>query len=401
MQDGCWAGRHADGLGEIELGDGRAVREQQHPLHQVLKLADIPGPRVDEEPPHRRLVDAFNLLVQPLVVLLDEVQGEGGDVGCAVAQRGQADGDHREPVVEVLAEAAGLDLGVEVPVGGGNQPHVHPCGLDAADPLELTLLEGAEQLHLHLDGDFSNLIEEERAPVCELEASGLGGHGTGEGAALVAEELGLHQVLGNGGAVDFNERLGAATAAFVERGRDEFLAGAALAGDEDRGGGVRDLVDDFIEVLHLRRLTDEGRPRASIRLDPFLRALPGLEGLRDHGGELGLVEGLGDVVERADFDGLHRGVHGAVGGDDDDRDLGGERVDGLQQLEPSELWHHQVGDHDVGAILLELGQALLAILCDRDVEAVATQHGRQDLAQIRLVIDHQHLRHGTRIAEGE
>ncbi len=118
-----------------------------------------------------------------------------GMSAAALAQRGQPDGHHRQPVVEVLAEAPGLDLRLEIPVGGGDQAHVHAGRLDAAHALELALLERAQQLHLHLHGDLADLVQEEGAAVGQLEAAGLGGDSAGEGAALVAEQLALDQVV--------------------------------------------------------------------------------------------------------------------------------------------------------------------------------------------------------------
>jgi hypothetical protein len=58
------------------------------------------------------------------------------------------------------------------------------------------LLERAQQLHLHLDRDLADLVEEERALVGELEAPGLAADRAGEGALLVAEELALDEVRG-------------------------------------------------------------------------------------------------------------------------------------------------------------------------------------------------------------
>ena len=91
----------------------------------------------------------------------------------AVAQGGQVNGHHVEAVVEILAEPAGLDLLLEVAVGGGDEAHVDVDGLDAADALELALLQRAQQLHLHLDRDLADLVEEEGAAVGQLEAAGL------------------------------------------------------------------------------------------------------------------------------------------------------------------------------------------------------------------------------------
>ena len=58
------------------------------------------------------------------------------------------------------------------------------------------------------------------------------GDGAGEGAALVAEELGFDQVVGDGGAVDRDEGLGGALAAQVDGLGDQLLARAAFARDQ-------------------------------------------------------------------------------------------------------------------------------------------------------------------------
>ena len=88
-----------------------------------------------------------------------------------LAQRGQAHGHDVEAVEQVLAEGAAGDELLQVAVGRGDQAHVDADGLDAADPLELALLQRAQQLDLHLDGDLADLVEEERAAVGELEAA--------------------------------------------------------------------------------------------------------------------------------------------------------------------------------------------------------------------------------------
>ena len=67
----------------------------------------------------------------------------------------------------------------------------------AADAAELALLEDAEELGLDAGRHLADLVEEERAAVGELEAARAAVAGAGEGAALVAEELALEQVLGH------------------------------------------------------------------------------------------------------------------------------------------------------------------------------------------------------------
>ena len=61
------------------------------------------------------------------------------------------------------------------------------------EPLGFACLEHPKQLDLDLFGQLTHLVEEDRAPVRELESAGPAGRGPGEGAALVAEQFSLHE----------------------------------------------------------------------------------------------------------------------------------------------------------------------------------------------------------------
>ena len=87
---------------------------------------------------------------------------------------GVSQADDVEPVVQVFAEPAGADQGLEVLVGRGQDPDVDRDRLRAADPLERHLLEHAEQLGLDLEVDVADLVEEERAAVGLLEPARRG-----------------------------------------------------------------------------------------------------------------------------------------------------------------------------------------------------------------------------------
>ena len=66
-------------------------------------------------------------------------------------------------------------------------------GLGAAEPLELALLQHAQQLDLRRQVDVADLVEEQRAALGQLEAALLARLGAGERALLVAEQLRLDQ----------------------------------------------------------------------------------------------------------------------------------------------------------------------------------------------------------------
>ena len=95
---------------------------------------------------------------------------------------------------------------LEVAVRRGDDPHVDPDRLRAADALELLLLEHAQELRLQVERQVADLVQEERAAVGQLEAPDPPRDGAGERAPLVAEQLALEQRRGDGGAVDLDER---------------------------------------------------------------------------------------------------------------------------------------------------------------------------------------------------
>ena len=96
------------------------------------------------------------------------------------------------------------------------------------------LLERAQNLRLQRQRQVADLVEKQRAAVRQLELAGLARHRAGEGALLVAEELGLEQVVGNRRAVDRHERAVGPRAQRVQRPREQLLARAALPFEQHR-----------------------------------------------------------------------------------------------------------------------------------------------------------------------
>ena len=105
------------------------------------------------------------------------------------------------------------------------------------------LLQHPQQLHLGLQRQLADLVQEDGAPVGELEAADPAIQRSGERALDVAEELALHEPRRDRAAVDLHQWPRAAHAQVVDGPRDQLLAGAGLAGDQDGGVGRRDLLD--------------------------------------------------------------------------------------------------------------------------------------------------------------
>ena len=102
---------------------------------------------------------------------LEEVIREQQHVGLPLAQRRDEDREDVQAVEQVLAEGAGGNRVLEVGVGRGDEADVDLDRLDAADPLELALLQHAQQLDLGGEVDVADLVEKERAAVGPLEAA--------------------------------------------------------------------------------------------------------------------------------------------------------------------------------------------------------------------------------------
>ena len=116
-----------------------------------------------------------------------EVTHEVGNVFRALAQRRHRDRENVQTVEQILAEAPVLHRGDQVAVGGGDDAYIDLDRLAAADRVDLALLQRAQQFDLRGERQFSDLVEEERAPGSLHELAGVALGGAGERPLLVTE----------------------------------------------------------------------------------------------------------------------------------------------------------------------------------------------------------------------
>src|SRR5262249_5665642 len=159
-----------------------------------------------------------------LRLALEEVIDEERHVLAAIAKRRQVDRDDVQAVVQIRPELALLDRPLEVSVRGGDHAYVDLDRRGSADARGALLLEHAEGPRPQGDRQLGHLVEEDRAAVRLLEETDLPRVCVGERAALVTEQLGLEQALGNRRAVEHDPRIVGAWALGVEAARDELLA---------------------------------------------------------------------------------------------------------------------------------------------------------------------------------
>ena len=324
-------------------------RHHGQPVADVLQLAHVTREGKLLQPRQRRVGNALGLHAQLPGALLQKVAREHGHVLVPLAQRGQAQADHVEAVEQVLAEATFLDALLQVLVRGGNHAHMGLDGRVAAHPVELAVRQHAQKTRLQIKRHVADFIEEQRAALGLLEAAAPLRLRTGEGAALVAEEFALQQVLGNGGGVDGHKGAIGHGRMLVQRARHQFLARAGFAGDEHRDLALRQPPDGAEHVLHGGRLAQHFGGCGLALFGDFF-ALAFFDRAADQLHRLGQVKGLGQVFERAALKGRHRAVEVGVRRHDDDGQAGLQLAHLLQQLQARASGHADVAHQDLGAL---------------------------------------------------
>ena len=157
------------------------------------------------------------------------------DVRAALAKGRDVERYGADAEIEIAAESAGGDLLLEVAVGERDQADVDLAGLAVAQAVDGAFLEGAEKVGLKVEREFADFVQAKGAAMGELEAAGAAvSRCSGEGAGDVAEQLGAEQVLGDGAAVERDERgVRVLLAGIVDELREQLLADAGFAFDQD------------------------------------------------------------------------------------------------------------------------------------------------------------------------
>ena len=76
----------------------------------------------------------------------------------------------------------------QVAIGGGDDAHIHLHRALGADRIDFAFLQRAQQLDLHVQAQFADFVQEQRAAVGLLEFAQMLVGGAGEGALLMAEQ---------------------------------------------------------------------------------------------------------------------------------------------------------------------------------------------------------------------
>ena len=106
----------------------------------------------------------------------------------------EAERRQRRAVKQIGTEFLLRDHLRQIGVGGADQAHVNLQRLAAADALQFTILNHAQQLFLHQHRRGGEFIKEQGAAVGALKTSRMALLSAGKTPACVAEQLGIEQV---------------------------------------------------------------------------------------------------------------------------------------------------------------------------------------------------------------
>ncbi|MEZ4427874.1 MAG: hypothetical protein R3A51_09340 [Nannocystaceae bacterium] len=178
----------------------------------------------------------------------------------------------------------------------------------------------------------------------------------------------------------------------MDGARGDLLAGAALADEQHGRVGARDLLQRADDRGHRR--IPVGEPRSVVVGDAVVaRRSPLRERVLDHAAQRGWpLERLLEEVERALLHRLDRLGDRAVGGQDDDGDLGVLGADAPQEAHPVEVGHAQVGDEHARRPRGDPRERLDAVGGGLDVVTRQLEGFGQEAAHALLVVDDEDAR---------
>ena len=183
------------------------------------------------------------------------------------------------------------------------KPNIDRNGSVAAQALDLSFLESAQQLGLQIERKFADFVQEECPLVCKFEAAHFARDGPGKRTFLVAEQFAFDQPGGNGSAIDLDERAVFTTAEAMDGARKQFLAGSRFTLDEDRcirGSHGFNLLENLAQTAALADDVFEAVLEIDLLLQILLLLAKAVAEFGDLAEHHGIADGHGHLV--ADLD---------------------------------------------------------------------------------------------------
>src|SRR6267142_5296546 len=376
--------------------DARLRAHNHQPLHEVSQFAHIPRPRKAQQDFHRRITEFPHFLSVGGAEFAQKISRERWNIFSSIAQGRDVKGNHVKPVEEILAKSAARNLLIEILIGCGDDAHIHAQSFVGPDTLEALLLEDAQNFRLRAQAHIADFVQEERSAVGFLKFPRFVLGGARKTALEMSEELGLDQLFRNGRAVHFYEGSLAAQACGMQRVSDEFLAGAALAINQNAAARRRSHGDLLAQRLHRHAVADHLIAMAQLGTQQlvFFFQSPLLNRVSNENNYFFKRKRLFDEIESTQLSGSHGGFDRAVAGNHDNRRRPRRRLQAAQCFEPVHSRKPNVQEHDFQIAGTGAVQRLLGGSHSFDVIALLLENRGKRFADSGLVIHNQKVRFG-------
>jgi len=173
-------------------------------LNEVLQLANVSGPAMLFKSGQGGIVDVFGGNTIGDAVGLEKMFAQQGNIAEPFAQRGKLYRDDVDTVVKIFSKASGTGHLLKIFVGSADQTKVDLAERTATESLDHVILQYAEEFGLKGQSKGCDLIKEKSAAISQFYLARPGVGGSCKSTALATEELGLDEILGQGGAVQAN-----------------------------------------------------------------------------------------------------------------------------------------------------------------------------------------------------
>src|SRR5277367_2518038 len=176
-------------------------------LDEILQLANVPWPMIGDQNIHGFRGNRVDRPVHAPRELPGKVPDQQRNIVAAIPERRQQNRKNIQAIKQVGSELMVRNHFRKIAVCRRNQASVALQRARAPEPLELALLQNAQQLRLQFQRYFADLVQENRSTAREFKAPDALRDRAGESASLMAEDLAFEQSRWNRRAVQFDERI--------------------------------------------------------------------------------------------------------------------------------------------------------------------------------------------------
>ena len=364
-------------------------------LDDISEFADIARPVVALQTRQHLRIDAGDPGAVLLVQVPEHRVRQSRNIVQPPAERRQFESEDIEAIIKVLAQESFPDSVFWISIRRGYDPNIHNGFRLSAQSADARVLEDSKQLGLRANGHFSQLVQQERATLSELETPGTPLYRAGERALFMAEELTLHQGFRKRGAIDGYKRTGTTRAQLMDGASHQLLAGAALSRDQHGGLRRRHLAHKREDLVHGLAISDQFAEHALITqlpLEPFGLLRQAVLHCRPFEQEPENPR-LNRLFEKPEGAQLVQGGESrfdiSEGRDHDGGDAASRGIQAPEKLGPVDARHHEIRENYLGMKDPKLFECVLSIKRGFSDEPPAGDHAGESKTLVLFIVHDQ------------